>query len=47
MPEKVTKLQLKTTDDLWKKVLVYKIRHGFKNNNEAVEDLIKKGLKVK
>lgn len=39
------KLQLKTTDKFWKKVLRHKIDYDFKDNNEAVLDLIKKGLK--
>lgn len=38
------KLILDTNDDFWKKVLKYKIDKNFKNNNEAVLDLIKKGL---
>ena len=38
------KLILDTDDKIWKKVLKYKIDNGFKNNNEAVLDLIKKGL---
>jgi len=39
------KLILDTDDIIWKKVLKHKIENGFKNNNEAVLDLIKKGLK--
>ena len=39
------KLILDTNDDFWKKVLKYKIDNNFKNNNEAVLDLLKKGLK--
>ena len=38
------KLILDTDDEFWKKVLKYKIDNNFKNNNEAVIDLIKKGL---
>ena len=45
MEEKTTKLQLKTTDSLWKTVLQFRIMAGLKNNNDAVEDLMKKGLK--
>ena len=42
----MTKKLILDTDDaiLWKKVLKYKIDNNFKNNNEAVIDLIKKGL---
>lgn len=39
-----TKLQLVTTDEIWNKVLKYKIERGFKNNNQAVEELISKSL---
>lgn len=38
------KLQFFTSDDLWNKVLQYKMNSGFKNNNLAVEELIKKAL---
>ena len=38
------KLILDTDDKFWKKVLKYKIDNNFKNNNETVIDLIKKGL---
>ena len=41
------KLLLDCDDELWNKVLKYRIDSGLKNNNEAVNDLIKKGLKVK
>ena len=41
------KLLLDCDDKLWNEVLKYKIDKGFKNNNEAVVDLIKKGLKNK
>lgn len=44
MIEKTTKLQLKTTAELWQAVLGFRIRAGLKNNNDAVEHLIKKGL---
>ena len=38
------KLILDIDDTFWKKVLKYKIDNNFKNNNEAVIDLIRKGL---
>ncbi len=38
------KLILDADDKFWKKVLKYKIDNNFKNNNETVIDLIKKGL---
>jgi hypothetical protein len=38
------KLQLATSDELWDKVLQYKINSGLKNNNLAVEKLIKTAL---
>ena len=38
------KLQLSTSDELWDKVLNYKISSGLKNNNLVVEELIKKAL---
>ncbi len=41
---KTTKLQFITTDELWNTVLKYKIERGLKNNNEAVEELIKKSI---
>ena len=41
---KVTKLQLKTDEDLWRKVSNYKMVRGLHNNNDAVEELLKKGL---
>lgn len=40
------KLQLDCEDQLWNKVCAYRYTKGFKNNNEAVLDLIKKGLKA-
>ena len=39
------KLILDSDNTLWKEVLKYKIDMGFKNTNEAVLDLIKRGLK--
>ena len=39
------KLILDCEDKLWNEVLKYRIDKGLKNNNEAVIDLIKKGLK--
>lgn len=41
------KLLLDCDNKLWNEVLKYKIDKGFKNNNEAVVDLIKQGLKNK
>ena len=37
------KLILDTDNKIWKKVLKYKINNNFKNNDEAVVSLIKKG----
>jgi predicted CopG family antitoxin len=42
--EKKLKLQFTTSDDIWDKVLRYKINTGLKNNNLVVEELIKKAL---
>ena len=39
------KLLLDADNKLWNEVLKYRIDKGFKNNNEAVINLIKKGLK--
>jgi len=39
-----TKLQFVTNDEVWNKVLKYKIERGLKNNNQAVEELISKSL---
>ncbi len=39
------KLILDVEDKLWNEVLKYRIDKGLNNNNEAVVDLIKKGLK--
>jgi len=41
------KLILDIDEKLWEDVLIYKIRSKLKNNNEAVVELIKKGLKQK
>jgi hypothetical protein len=41
------KLILDCEDKLWNEVLKYRIDAGLKNNNEAVIDLIKKGLSKK
>ena len=38
------KIVLKADDDMWGAVAAYKITNGCKNNNEAVNKLIKKGL---
>ena len=38
------KLILDADDKLWNEVLKYKIDKGFKTNNQAVIDLLKKGL---
>ena len=39
------KLILDCDDKLWNEVLKYRIDKGLKNKNEAVIDLIQKGLK--
>lgn len=41
------KLILDVDDETWKEVLKYKIDRSLKNNNEAVVNLIKVGLKQK
>ena len=41
------KLILDVDEELWKEVLKYKIDNDLKNNNEAVVNLIKKGLNHK
>ena len=41
------KLILDIDEETWKEVLKYKIDNDIKNNNEAVINLIKKGLKKK
>lgn len=38
------KIVLKSDDDTWGQVAAYKITNGLKNNEEAVNKLIKKGL---
>ena len=40
------KIQLDTTDELWDKVKIYKIKARIKNNNTAVENLLRIGLEV-
>jgi hypothetical protein len=35
---------LDVDEELWRKVLKYKIDHAMKNNNETVVKLIQKGL---
>ncbi len=42
-PQK-NKMTLKSDDEIWGKVADYKIVNGLKNNNEAVNKLIRKGL---
>lgn len=39
------KLILDVEEKLWKEVLKFKIDQDLKNNNEAVNELIEKGLK--
>jgi hypothetical protein len=39
------KLILDIDDEIWKEVLKYKIDNDLKNNNDAVVNLIKRGLK--
>jgi len=41
------KLILDVDEDTWKEVLKFKIDANFKNNNDTVVHLIKKGLKSK
>ena len=41
------KLILDIDENTWKEVLKYKIDKSLKNNNDAVVELIKKGLKIK
>lgn len=41
MPKKIV---LDVDNETWKEVLKYKIDNDFRNNNEAVVKLIKKGL---
>lgn len=44
MPKPKPKIILKADDDVWGAVQSYKVRKGFLNSNDAVTDLIKKGL---
>ena len=39
------KLQLDADEKIWDEVLIFKIKSKLKNNNEAVVELIKRGLK--
>ena len=39
------KLQLDADEKIWDEVLIFKIKSKLKNNNEAVIELIKRGLK--
>jgi hypothetical protein len=41
------KLILDIDDETWKEVLKFKIDNDLKNNNEAVVELIKRGLPTK
>jgi len=41
------KLILDCDEKLWKEVLKFKIDNNLKNNNEAVNELIRKGLKLR
>ena len=41
------KLILDINNKLWKEVRIYKIQNNLKKNNDAVIELIKKGLKKK
>ncbi len=41
------KIILDVGEELWKDVLRFKIDFGSKNNNEAVVELIRRGLKKK
>ncbi len=42
--DRTTKLQFKTNNELWNKVLSYRLNRQLKNNNDAVEELLNKGL---
>ena len=44
MGKKKAKIILKADDDLWGNVQSYKVKNGFLNSNDAVNDLIQKGL---
>jgi len=39
------KLILDCNEELWIEVQTYRLKHKLKNNNEAVLELIKKGLR--
>lgn len=39
------KMIIDCDENLWKEVLMYKIKHSLKNNNETVVQLLQKGLK--
>ena len=41
------KLILDIDEKIWDEVLIFKIKSKFKNNNEAVVELINRGLKKK
>ena len=41
------KLILDVDEEIWKKVQIFRINCKLKNNNEAVDELIKSGLKRK
>ncbi len=42
-----TKLQLKTSDKLWKRIRLFQVENDYKTVNEAVNKLLEKGLEVK
>ena len=44
MSKKKPKIILKADDEMWCEVARYKVKKGFLNSNDAVTDLIKKGL---
>ena len=44
--EKKLKLQFSTSDEVWDKVLQFKLNSNLKNNNKAVEELILKALSL-
>lgn len=39
------KLMLNCSNEIWNKVKIYKIQHGLATMNDAVVDLIMRGLK--
>ena len=41
------KLILDIDEKIWDEVLIFKIKSKFKNNNEAVVELINRGIKKK